>query len=46
MEESIELTDELGKAIEAGKWAEAKTLLGQLTQVQREGHREYRTEEH
>ena len=46
MEESIELTDELGKAIEAGKWAEAKAVLGQMNQVQREGHREYRTEEH
>ena len=46
MEESIELTDELGKAIEAGKWVEAKALLGQMNQVQREGHREYRTQEH
>ena len=46
MEESIELTDELGKAIEAGKWAEAKTLIGQMNQVQREGHNKYRAEEH
>lgn len=42
MEESIELTDELGKAIEAGKWAEAKALLSQMNQVQREGHSKYR----
>ena len=46
MEESIELTDELGKAIEAGKWAEAKGLIGQINQVQREGHKKYRAEEH
>ena len=46
MEESIELTDELGKAIEAGKWAEAKALMGQINQVQREGHGKYRTQEH
>jgi len=46
MEESIELTDELGKAIEAGKWAEAKTLIGQINQVQREGHSKYRGKEH
>ena len=46
MEESIELTDELGKAIEAGKWAEAKTLIGQINQVQSEGHNKYRAEEH
>lgn len=46
MEESIELTDELGKAIEAGKWAEAKNLLGKMNQVQREGHGKYRAEEH
>ena len=42
MEESIELTDELGKAIEAGQWAEAKALIGQINQVQREGHGKYR----
>jgi len=46
MEESIELTDELGKAIEAGKWAEAKALIGQINQVQREGHGKYRGKEH
>jgi len=46
MEESIELTDELGKAIEAGKWAEAKALIGQINQVQREGHSKYRGKEH
>lgn len=46
MEESIELTDELGKAIEAGKWAEAKTLIGQIHQVQREGHGKYRSDSH
>lgn len=45
MEESIDLTDELGKAIKAGKWGEAKTLIGQLNQVQREGHGKYRAEE-
>ena len=46
MEESIELTDELGKAIEAGKWTEAKALVGQINQVQREGHSKYRGQEH
>jgi len=46
MEESIELTDELGKAIEAGKWTEAKALIGQINQVQREGHSKYRGKEH
>lgn len=45
MEESIELTDELGKAIEAGKWAEAKGLISQINQAQREGHQKYRTQE-
>ena len=46
MEESIELTDELGKAIEAGKWTEAKALVGQINQVQREGHSKYRGKDH
>lgn len=42
-----ELTDEidaLGKAIEAGKWEEAKALVAQINQVQREGHQKYRSE--
>ncbi len=42
MDELVELTDELGKAIEAGKWSEAKALIGQINQVQREGHNKYR----
>ena len=42
-----ELTDEiesLGKAIEAGKWDEAKAHVAQINQVQREGHQKYRAE--
>ena len=42
MEESIGKIEELGKAIEAGKWSEAKALIGQINQVQREGHNKYR----
>lgn len=42
MDELVELTDELGKAIEAGKWSETKALIGQINQVQREGHNKYR----
>ena len=42
MDELVELTDELGKAIETGKWSEAKALIGQINQVQREGHNKYR----
>ncbi|NBR63226.1 MAG: hypothetical protein EBT77_02755 [Verrucomicrobia bacterium] len=45
MAELIELTEELGKVIEAGKWTEAKGLIGQINQVQREGHQKYRAEE-
>ena len=32
------------KAIEAGKWPEAKALVGQINQIQREGHEKYRSE--
>ena len=42
-----ELTDEIdsrGKAIDAGKWEEAKALVAQINQVQREGHQKYRSE--
>ncbi len=42
MEELIGQIDQLGQAIEAGKWAEAKSLIGQINQVQREGHGKYR----
>ena len=42
MGESIGKIEELGQAIEAGKWAEAKTLIGQINQIQREGHNKYR----
>jgi soluble cytochrome b562 len=38
MEEMIGQIDQLGQAIEAGKWAEAKSLIGQINQRQREGH--------
>jgi soluble cytochrome b562 len=44
MDELIEEIDSLGKAIEAGKWDEAKTLVGQINQLQREGHQKYRNE--
>ena len=42
MEESISKIEELGRAIETGKWSEAKALIGQINQVQREGHNKYR----
>ena len=44
MDELTEEIDSLGKAIEAGKWEEAKALVGQINQVQREGHQKYRSE--
>ncbi|NBS87612.1 MAG: hypothetical protein EBS60_05970 [Verrucomicrobia bacterium] len=44
MDELIDEIDSLGKAIEAGKWDEAKALVGQINQVQREGHQKYRSE--
>jgi len=44
MDELVEETDLLGKAIEAGKWDEAKALVGQINQLQREGHQKYRNE--
>lgn len=43
MDELAEEIDSLGKAIEAGKWDEAKALVGQINQLQREGHQKYRT---
>ena len=46
MGESIGKIEELGKAIEAGKWAEAKALIGQINQIQREGHNKYRGDAH
>ena len=46
MEELIGQIDQLGRAIEAGKWAEAKSLIGQINQVQREGHGKYRSDSH
>jgi soluble cytochrome b562 len=42
MVEMIGQIDQLGQAIEAGKWAEAKSLIGQINQRQREGHGKYR----
>jgi len=44
MEELIDEIDSLGKAIEAGKWDEAKALVAQINQLQREGHQKYRAE--
>jgi soluble cytochrome b562 len=44
MDELTDEIDSLGKAIEAGKWEEAKALVGQINQVQREGHQKYRME--
>ena len=44
MDELTDEIDSLGKAIEAGKWEEAKALVGQINQVQREGHQKYRSE--
>jgi len=44
MDELVEEIDSLGKAIEAGKWDEAKALVGQINQLQREGHQKYRNE--
>ena len=44
MDELTEEIDSLRKAIEAGKWEEAKALVGQINQVQREGHQKYRSE--
>jgi soluble cytochrome b562 len=46
MEEMIGQIDQLGQAIEAGKWAEAKSLIGQINQRQREGHGKYRSDSH
>lgn len=44
MNELADEIDSLGKAIEAGKWDEAKVLVTQINQVQREGHQKYRAE--
>jgi soluble cytochrome b562 len=44
MDELSDQIDSLGKAIEAGKWDEAKSLVVQINQVQREGHQKYRSE--
>jgi len=44
MDEMVDEIDALGKAIEAGKWDEAKALIAQINQVQREGHQKYRSE--
>jgi soluble cytochrome b562 len=44
MDELADEIDSLGKAIEAGKWVEAKVLVAQINQVQREGHQKYRAE--
>ena len=44
MDELSDQIDSLGKAIEAGKWDEAKSLVAQINQVQREGHQKYRSE--
>ena len=44
MDELSDEIDSLGKAIEAGKWEEAKALVAQINQAQREGHQKYRSE--
>ena len=44
MDELADDIDSLGKTIEAGKWDEAKALIAQINQVQREGHQKYRSE--
>ena len=44
MDELADEIDSLGKAIEVGKWDEAKALVAQINQVQREGHQKYRSE--
>ena len=44
MDELTYEIDSLGKAIEAGKWDEAKAHMAQINQVQREGHQKYRAE--
>ena len=44
MDELTDEIDSLGKAIEAGKWDEAKAHVAQINQVQREGHQKYRAE--
>ena len=44
MDEMLDEIDSLGKAIEAGNWEEAKALVAQINQVQREGHQKYRAE--
>jgi soluble cytochrome b562 len=44
MDELADEIDSLGKAIEADKWEEAKALVAQINQVQREGHQKYRSE--
>ena len=44
MDELADEIDSLGKAIEAGKWDEAKAFLAQINQAQREGHQKYRSE--
>jgi len=44
MDEMVDEIDALGKAIEVGKWDEAKALIAQINQVQRGGHQKYRSE--
>ena len=44
MDELVDEIDSLGKAIGAGKWNEAKAIVSQINQVQREGHQKYRSE--
>jgi soluble cytochrome b562 len=44
MDELTDEIDSLGKAIDAGKWDEAKALVSRINQVQREGHQMYRSE--
>jgi soluble cytochrome b562 len=44
IDELVDEIDSLGKAIESGKWDEAKALVGQINQLQREGHQKYRNE--
>jgi soluble cytochrome b562 len=44
MDKLTDIIDSLGKAIEAGNWDQAKALVAQINQVQREGHQKYRSE--
>ena len=44
MDELADDIDSQVKAIEAGKWDEAKAIVAQINQVQREGNQKYSSE--